>query len=58
MWNKCFLLIVLLATAGMLFVPKSQTSTIEPRAFAISSPSAWNSLPVDLRDPELSYLSS
>ena len=34
----------------------SQTSTIGPRAFAISSPSAWNSLPVDLRDPGLSLL--
>ena len=37
-------------------VPRSQTSTIGPRAFAISSPSAWNSLPVDLRDPGLSLM--
>ena len=44
------------AATGMLFVPRSQTSTIGPRAFAISSPSAWNSLPVDLRDPGLSLL--
>ena len=35
--------------------PGSRTSTIGPRAFAIS-PSAWNSLPVDLRDPGLSLL--
>ena len=27
-----------------------------PRAFAISFPSAWNSLPVDLRDPGLSLM--
>ena len=39
-----------------LFVPRSRTSTIRPRAFAVSSPSAWNSLPVDLRDPGLSLL--
>ena len=44
------------AAAGMLFVPRSQTLTIGPRAFAISSPSAWNSLPVDLRDPGLSLM--
>ena len=45
------------ATTGVLFVPRSHTSTIGPRAFAISSPSAWNSLPVDLRDPGLCLLS-
>ena len=44
------------AATGMLSVPRSQTSTIGPRAFAISSPSAWNSLPVDLRDPGLSLM--
>ena len=44
------------AATGMLFVPRSQTSTIGPRAFAISSPSAWNSLPVDLCDPGLSLM--
>ena len=42
------------AVMGTLFVPRSRTLTIGPRAFAISSPSAWNSLPVDLRDPGLS----
>ena len=36
---------------GTLFVTRSQTSTIGPQAF--SSPTAWNSLPVDLR---LSFL--
>ena len=44
------------AVTGTVFVPGSRTSTIGPRAFAISSPSAWNSLPVDLRDPGLSLL--
>ena len=42
---------------GVLFVPRSHTSTIGPWAFAISSPSAWNSLPVDLRDSGLCLLS-
>ena len=32
-------------------VPRINTSTIDPRAFAISSPSVGNCLPVDLRDP-------
>ena len=41
------------AVTGTLLVPRSRTSTIGPRAFAISSPSAWNSLPADLRDPGL-----
>ena len=45
------------AAVGVLFVPRSHTSTIGPRAFAISSPSAWNSLPVDLHDPGLCLLS-
>ena len=44
------------AVTGTVFVPRSRTSTIGPRAFAVSAPSAWNSLPVDLRDPGLSFL--
>ena len=44
------------AAIGVLFVSRSHTSTIGPQAFAISSPSAWNSLPVDLRDPGLCLL--
>ena len=44
------------AVTGAVFVPGSRTSTIGPRAFAISSPSAWNSLPVDLHVPGLSLL--
>ena len=44
------------AATSVLFVPRSHTSTIGPRAFAISAPSSWNSLPVDLRDPGLCLL--
>ena len=44
------------AVTGTLLVPRSRTSTIGLRAFAISSPSAWNSLPADLRDPVVSLL--
>jgi len=44
------------AATGVLFVPRSHTLTIGPRAFAISALSAWNRLPVDLRDPSLSLL--
>ena len=44
------------AVTGTVFVPRSLTSTIGPRAFAVFSPSAWNSLPVDLPDPGLSLL--
>ena len=45
------------AATSVLFVPRSNTSTIGPRDFAISSFSAWNSLPVDLHDPGLCLLS-
>ena len=44
------------AVTGTLLVPRSRTSTIGLRAFAISFPSAWNSLPADLRDPGLNLL--
>ena len=44
------------ASTGVLFVPRSHTVTIGPRAFAISAPSAWNRLPADLRDPSHSLL--
>ena len=39
------------AASGLLSVRRTNTSTIGPRAFAISSPTTWNCLPVDLRDP-------
>ena len=42
------------SATGLLLVSRSWTVTIGRRAFAISSPVAWNSLPVDLRDPSIS----
>ena len=42
------------AASGLLSVPRTNTSTIGPRAFEISSLAAWNCLPVDLRDPSRS----
>ena len=42
------------AAVGELIVPACKTQTIGPRAFAVSCPSAWNSLPDDLRLPGLS----
>ena len=44
------------AAAGLLLVPRTWTVTIiDPRAFAVSSPAAWNSLPFDLRDPGIIF---
>ena len=40
------------AATGQLCVPRTKTVTIGPRAFAVSSPTAWNNLSVD-RDPNL-----
>ena len=37
------------AASGMLVVPACSTKTIGPRAFAVSGPSSWNNLPVELR---------
>ena len=37
-----------------LCVPRTKTVTIGPRAFAVSSRTAWDNLSVDLRDPNLS----
>ena len=34
--------------------PRTRTKTIGPRGFFHASPAVWNSLPDDLRDPELS----
>ena len=42
------------AATGLLLVPRTRTVTIGPRAFAVSSPAAWNSLPAGLRDPSIS----
>ena len=38
----------------LLVVPRTRTKTIGPRGFFHVSPAIWNSLPDDLRDPELS----
>ena len=38
----------------LLIVPRTKTKTIGPRGFFHASPAVWNSLPDDLRDPELS----
>ena len=40
----------------MLYVPRTQTVTLGPRAFSSSGPSSWNSLPPVLRDPDISLL--
>ena len=45
------------AATGQLCVLRTKTVTIGPRAFAVSSPTAWNDLSVDLRDPNLSLSS-
>ena len=38
----------------LLVVPRTKTKTIGPRGFFHASPTVWNSLPDDLRDPVLS----
>ena len=38
----------------LLIVSQTRTKTIGPRGFFHASPAIWNSLPDDLRDPELS----
>ena len=42
------------AAAGELWIPRCLTATLGPRAFAVSGPSSWNSLPSDLREPGIS----
>ena len=37
-----------------MFIPRTKTVTIDPRGFYCSCPSVWNSLPVPLRDFNLS----
>ena len=44
------------AARGRLVVPKSNTKTISGRAFEVSCPLAWNSLPDELRDDNLSLI--
>jgi len=37
-----------------LDVPRHRLSTYDRRAFSVAGPSVWNSLPVELRDPDIS----
>ena len=39
------------ASSGELLVPSCRTKTFGPRAFAVSCPTTWNNLPVELTDP-------
>ena len=38
---------------GLLVVPHHRLSTYGRRAFAVAGPTAWNSFPDNLRDPDL-----
>ena len=40
------------AATGQLLAPRTKTATIGSRAFAVCSPTAWNNISVDLRDPK------
>ena len=42
------------AAADELCIPRCLTTTLGPRAFAVSGPSSWNSLPSDLMEPGIS----
>ena len=42
------------AVRGNLTVPRTKTRRFGPRSFSVSGPVVWNSLPVDIRIPELS----
>ena len=42
------------ADQGIMLVPRTKTVTIGPSGFYCSCPSVWNSLPVPLRDFNLS----
>ena len=41
------------ADGFQLLVPRTRTVTLEPRAFCSSGPVSWNTLPVGIRDPNL-----
>jgi len=42
------------ASSHEVFVPRHRLSTFGRRAFAIAGPTVWNSLPEDMRDPDVS----
>ena len=43
------------AATSQLLVPRTKTVTIGPRTVTVCSPTVWNNLSVDLRDPYLSF---
>jgi len=42
------------ASSHEVFVPRHRLSTFGRRAFTIAGPTVWNSLPEDMRDPDVS----
>ena len=42
------------ASSHEVSVPRHRLSTYGRRAFAVAGPTVWNSLPKDMRDPEVS----
>ena len=42
------------AIRGDLTVPRAKTRSFGPRSFRVSGPVVWNSLPEDIRNPQLS----
>ena len=44
------------AASGDFLVPACFTRTLGPRAFAVSCPASWNSLPPDIRAPGISLV--
>jgi len=42
------------ASSHKVSVPRHRLSTYGRRAFAVAGPTVWNSLPEDMRDPEVS----
>ena len=42
------------ASSQLLFIPRTRTANLGPRAFGVSGPTVWNSLPAALHDPGLS----
>jgi len=42
------------ASSHEVSIPRHQLSTYGRRSFAVAGPTVWNSLPEDMRDPEVS----
>ena len=42
------------ASSHEVSVPRHRLSTYRRRAFAVAGPTVWNSLPEDMRDPDVS----